>query len=448
LFGNQSGFTERELSLTKTKSQKARARGQNKRAMGVVLKGSGAYDMSGIKQSIKGAIRAGLMLGGGAIGAATKLPGGMVFGKELGSKLSKLIGTGDYQANVSANDLIRPPVVCSASFAGENGDCVRIRRREFLQDISTSTVAGAFANYAFSINAGLHATFPFLSQFASNYEEFCFDGLVFEFVSSASPYITGSSLGTVVASMEYNSTMPPYASKFTMENSAHAVSARLDKNLMYGVECAKGANVQNCYYVRSGTSTLPTTTTDLGNFQLAVAPSVNVPVSTVVGELWVTYDVVLKRPYISGNTGLYHRYSGAATALLPFGTNTITQTNLGASNFSYVNGTNIAFNNVAVGDTFVATWLYVGTVGAVVAYPAITYTGAVAVNALNGDAASVLNTPAAGVTSITASQIFTFTATASSGLITFGTAGTLPTGSIYVELLITYVGPNVLPANW
>jgi len=404
--------------------------------------------MSSIKSALKGAVREGLKMGGGALGAATKLPGGMVFGRELGSRLSKIIGSGDYEANLEVNDLVRPPVLASASFAGENGDYVRIRRREFLQDISTSAVAGAFANYVFPINAGMHLTFPFLSQVASNYEEFCFDGLVFEFISSASPYITGSSLGTVVASMEYNSSMPAYTSKFTMENSAHAVSARLDKNLMYGVECQKGSNVQNCYYVRSGVSTLPTTTTDLGNFQLALAPSAGVPTSSVVGELWVTYDVILKRPYISGNTGLYHRYSGAGTALLPFGTNTITQTNLGASNFSYVNGTNLAFTNVAVGDTFVAQWLFVGTGGAVIAYPTISFTGAVATNALNGDAASVLNTPAAGVTSITASQIFTFTATASSGLITFSAGGTLPTGSVYVETLITYVGPNVLPGNW
>jgi len=412
------------------------------------MRGSGAYDMSGIKQSIKGAIREGLMLGGGALGAATKLPGGMVFGRELGSKLSKLVGSGDYESNVSVNDLIRPPVLASASFAGENGDFVRIRRREFLQDISTSAVAGAFVNYSFPINAGLHATFPFLNQVASNYEEFCFDGLVFEFISSASPYIAGSSLGTVIASMEYNSTMPDFTSKFTMENSAHAISARIDKNLMYGVECAKGSNVQNCYYTRSGASTLPLTTTDLGNFQLALAPSAAVPVSSVVGELWVTYDVILKRPYITGSTGLYHRYSGAGTALLPFGTNTIQQTNLGASNFSYHNGTNIAFNNVAVGDSFVGQWIFVGTGGAVLTYPVITYTGAVATNALNLDTASVLNSPAAGVTSITASSTFTFTATASSGYITFGAAGTLPTGSVYVELLITYVGCNVLPANW
>lgn len=283
------------------------------------------------------------MASGSSIGTATGIPGGMLFGREIGRKLSKLVGSGDYTSNMAANDLIKPNgLLPSASFADSNGDYVRIRRREFLQDITTSAVAGAFVNYPFSINAGLHATFPFLNQVASNYEEYCFDGLVFEFISSASPYVAGSALGTVIASMEYNSAMPPFTTKFTMENSAHAISARMDRSLMYGVECSKGSNVQNCYYVRSGASTLPLTTTDLGTFQLALAPSTSVPANTVVGELWVTYDVVLKRPYISGSLGLYHRFSGTGTSALPFGTNTVAQTNVGATGFSYTSGTTLS----------------------------------------------------------------------------------------------------------
>lgn len=456
----QSGIDRRDTPLTKTNTQKARAQANKRASRSVVprrIAGSGAYDMAPLKKALRQSIREALPSGGAYLGGMTGLPGGALFGRSLGSKLSKLIGSGDYMSNMSANDLVNPKGLApSSSFAETPDNVVRLRRREFIGDISTSSVAGAFVNYAYSINPGLHATFPFLSQVASNYEEYCFDGLVFEFISSASPYIAGSSLGTVVASMEYNSAAPVFSSKFTMENSALAVSTRLDRNLMYGVECAKGSNVQNCYYIREGTSTLPLTTTDLGTFQIAFAPSTGVPVSTVMGELWVTYDVVLKRPYLSGSTGLYHRVGGAASATSPIGSVTLTQSNLGQSSWTATSGTVLSFSNAAVGDTYMLTYIFRGLVAAALTYPVLTYTGATLTNALADptgapvyDATSGFGSPINGVASVNAIWVSTFIATASSGSITWGVAGTLPGGATTeAEVFITYVGNSTPAASW
>lgn len=456
----QSGIIGRDISLTKTSTQKARAQANkraNKAAVPRRIAGSGAYDLAPLKKALKQSLKEALPSGGAYLGSMTGIPGGALFGKALGSKLSKLMGSGDYMSNMSANDLVNPKgLLPSSSFAEAPDNVVRLRRREFIGDLSTSAVAGAFVNYTYNLNPGLHATFPFLSQVASNYEEFCFDGLVFEFISSASPYIAGSSLGTVIASMEYNSAAPPFNSKFTMENSALAVSARLDHNLMYGVECAKGSNVQNCYYVREGTSTLPLTTTDLGVFQLAFAPSSGVPTNTVIGELWVTYDVVLKRPYLSGATGLYHRVGGAASATAPIGSVTLTQSNLGQSNWTSTSGTALSFSNAAVGDTFILTYIFRGLIAGVLVYPTITYTGAALTNALADpsavpvyDGTSGFGTPVNGVSSVNAIWTSTFTTTASTGTITWSTGGTLPTGATTsAEVFIVYVGNSVANSVW
>lgn len=319
-----------------------------------------------MRQALKPMIKDALIAAGGTAGSLTSVPGGRALGMRMGRKLSKLLGSGDYTTNeVSVNSLINPTrgTAPSSSF-GDDGTLIRLKRREFIGDVMTGSVAGAFANYSYPLNPGLPSTFPFLSQLAANYEEYCFDGLVFEFVTSASPYISTSALGTIIASMEYNASSPAFASKFSMENSAAAVSTRLDKSLMYGVECAVGSNVQNCYYVRRGTSTLPLTSTDLGNFQIAVAPGVGVPASSVVGELWVTYDVCLKRPTLNTSRVGSMSYIGtAASATVPAGTKTtlITTGRLSGSTFTNTTTLNavIALNGM-VGDVVQISLLHVG----------------------------------------------------------------------------------------
>jgi hypothetical protein len=223
----------------------------------------------------------------------------------LGAKVSKLIGSGDYATSgeTAINDLIKGCPDSSASFSSK-GEVTRIRHREYIQDVVTGPVAGVFNNTALNINPGLASLFPYLASIAQNYEEYRIRGMVIEFVSSTSPYNTNGAMGTLILSMEYNPLAPPYTSKPQMENSAEAVSARFDKNMMYGVECS--AFFQNMYLVRYQTAS-PLSAYDVGTFQFATAPASTFPVNSVVGELWVSYDVELMRPRISpARFGIMH----------------------------------------------------------------------------------------------------------------------------------------------
>lgn len=457
----------RDTALTKTKSQKARARAAKRASVPVPrMSGSGAYNMKDIKTALRPVLREALASGGAAIGGVVGGPAGKIFGRSLGSRLSKIVGSGDYETNVSVNELIHPPGGLASSTFGSDPDVVRIRRREFLGDILAPTTPGTFTVYTYPINAGLRVSFPFLSQTADNYEEYCFDGLVYEYISSASPYITNSALGTVIAAMEYNSAAPPFANKFAMENSAHAISTRLDKNLMYGVECAKGSNAQNCYYMRSGTSNLPLTTTDLGLFQLGIAPSSTIPASTVLGELWVTYDVCIKRPVLNVNRyAFYHRFAGAGSTAAPIGATTVVENNLGHASFTAnptgaTAGTQIAFANCVPGDTWMLTWYYQGTVNTAAAptVPGILTTapsvGVAALNALVSDTQSfeagglvAAGTYILGVSTLCV--VYTFTTTTPSGIIAFATTGAnYPTGSIAVETMISFIGNGLTAGSF
>lgn len=398
---------------------------------------------------VRSAVKQSLIQGGSALGRASGVPSGGVFGKEMGARLSKIIGSGDYESNVSANDLIHPRGMSPSMSFGDTSDVIRVRRREFITDVLNSSVVGTFSNSVYPINAGVRNTFPYLSQVAANYEEYCINGLVFEFISSSSSLVTGTALGTVIAAMEYNSAAPAFANKYTMENSAHAISTRLDKNLMYGVECARGANAQNCYYTRSGESVLPLTTTDLGQFQLAIAPSSAVPAGTVLGELWVTYDISLKRPILSPSRfALGHFSRGTPSAANPFGSTAIVASNNGSIDV-VATGTTLTFTNMVVGDSYMIDWVYTGTVGAVLVYPVpSTPTGFTANACLYNDSVNIYYMPPAGTTSVVAAMKVCITATATTGTFSLGTAGTLPGTPQLAETIITSLGNGIIPSNW
>lgn len=414
--------------------------------------------MKEIRSALKPIVREALSQGGAALGGLSG-SSGAIFGKAMGQKLSKIIGSGDYQTNTSVNALITPPGGPASASFGDDGQTIRIRKREFLADVLAPSEAGRFTNYAYSINAGSRETFPFLSQMAANYEEYCFDGLVFEFISSASPYIANSALGTVIASMQYNAEAPDFATKYTMENSSAAISTRLDKNLMYGVECAKGANAQNCYYIRTGTSTLPLTTTDLGKFELAIAPSAEVPLNAVLGELWVTYDVCLKRPVLEPSRyGFYHQVRSGVSPANPFGTTTVSLANGGIGYWRMVSNNTITFSDAVVGDQWLFVWSVVGTVNAagVPAVPGITATGGVLaknflISSAGADTASFVGGGRSGAAYVTGVMTLayhsTIELTQKDGVLTFDTSGAnWPTGTVYMEVMLISLG-NALTAT-
>jgi hypothetical protein len=249
-----------------------------------------------IKTALVGAGRTAGGFIGDKIGAGKQ---GADIGGNLATRLSKIFGMGDYSTNACACNALIKGSPTSAAYAqfGNMNDGTRVVHRDYISDVYTSTVTNQFTNTVIPINPGLASFVPYLSNIAQNYEEYRINGMVFEFISTTSPFSTGNSMGSVIMSMEYNAANPAYTSKAQMENSDFAISARFDKNMAYGVECK--TNAQNHYYVRSGASALPVTTTDLGLFQIATNPSSTFPTNSAIGELWVSYDITFYRPRVS-----------------------------------------------------------------------------------------------------------------------------------------------------
>ena len=108
--------------------------------------------MGDIKNALKPILKEALSNGGAAIGGVLGGPAGRIFGKALGGRLSKIVGSGDYETNVSVNELIHPPGGLASSTFGSDPDVVRIRRREFLGDVVAPAVPGTFTNYTHPIS--------------------------------------------------------------------------------------------------------------------------------------------------------------------------------------------------------------------------------------------------------------------------------------------------------
>jgi len=359
-----------------------------------------------VKPMIRQALKSMGTAMGSSLGAYMGAPKqGAQFGKTVGMKISKLIGSGDYAVtDAPAVNSLFPKSSNGGGYAqfSSSSGATRITHREYIKDIQTSLTAGAFSIEGLEINPGLSFNFPYMAAIAQNFEEYRIRGMVFEFVSSCSSYSSGTAMGTTIMAMEYNSAAPAFTNKPQMENSDFAISARFDKNMMYGVECS--SNVQNSYYVRSGASSLPVTTTDLGVLYIATQPSASLTAGMTIGELWVSYDIELLRPRITPARWGYSHQSLANAAngyYSPTTTKVIVYGSLTGVTYTWAQPSlTIKFPNASIGDSY-NIFLHCITAGTVITTSS---------TAASGFSILPLLTSGASGVSLSGSQIVTITA--------------------------------------
>jgi hypothetical protein len=241
---------------------------------------------------------AGRAVGGAVGGPAGAITGGG-FGNSAGAFVSKILGQGAY--SIKQNTLLATgdagvPAMHSAD------ESIRFRRREYIGDVSSAV---NLAQTRFPINPGMANTFPYLSQIAANFEQYEFKGLIFEFRSMSADALnsTNTALGTMILAARYDSNnLAAWANKQQVENEMWSVSDKPANSIMFPVECDPKENPFAVHYVRySDAVTGDRNLYDMGSFYVCAAGS---QAAAVVGELWVSYDVVLKKPRAVGGLAL------------------------------------------------------------------------------------------------------------------------------------------------
>jgi len=271
------------------------------------------------------AIRALGGLGGGVLGGYLGNASlGKAAGTGLGAMVSKWLGQGDYV--VTSNSLVnRFRTSGDIPNMHRNGQSVVVRHREYITDVTSAE--NFTVDLTVPLNPGLASSFPWLSTIAQQYQEYTWKGVIFEYVSTSGDVVASSNtaLGTVMMSTQYRSTNPTFTSKQQMLNEYFATDGKPSECFCHPIECNPRENPYNVQYVRTGP--VPpgedAKSYDLGIMYLAAqgmqAGSVD------VGELWVTYEVELRKPILSGaldNAGEFAIYSNTTgvAAATPFGT--------------------------------------------------------------------------------------------------------------------------------
>jgi hypothetical protein len=244
-----------------------------------------------------GALRALGGLGGSALGGLVGMgSAGGNFGSGLGASLSQWLGSGDY--TVSSNSIVQRASAGTVPSMHREGQSITVRHKEFLTEIRGSTTF--LVRNEFPLNPGLQTTFPWLSALAAQYAEYRFKGIVFHYVPSSGMVTAATpALGTVMLQTSYRATEAVATSKIELLNEYWSSEAVPCKEFCHPIECDPKENPFNVQYIRSGS--LPSTENqlmyDLGRTTVAVSGQSADDI--VLGDLWVTYEVELKKPVVT-----------------------------------------------------------------------------------------------------------------------------------------------------
>lgn len=272
-------------------------------------------------------------LGGGALGTMFGAPGvGSAVGSSLGGAISKWLGSGDYA--VGSNSIVKQSLKASASIPNmhNDGQSVIIRHKEYLGEIKGSSAFRVRRSY--ELNPGNPETFPWLSTIAASFQEFKFRGAVFHYVPSSGSAVSGTSpaLGTVMLQTSYRSTDGQPSSKVEMLNEYCSNEVVPSEPMAHPIECDPKENPFNVMYVRTGPPPAGDSKLmyDLGVTHVAV--SGQLANDNVIGDLWVTYEVELKKPIVYSNVtsrvnSAQYNYAGVTDVADLFNLNNMTEAN-------------------------------------------------------------------------------------------------------------------------
>jgi len=155
---------------------------------------------------------------------------------------------------------------------------------------------------------------------------------------------TNPAIGSVMIQTSYRATETQPTSKVEMLNEYWAAEAATNEAFCHPIECDPKENPFNVQYIRNGA--LPGTENqlmyDLG--RTFVATSGQPATGNIVGDLWVTYEVELKKPIVSSSVAAPVEYASISitppvTTTSWFGTSVSQQKIVGSLAVTVLNNT-------------------------------------------------------------------------------------------------------------
>jgi len=254
---------------------------------------------------------------------------------ELAPHVIPLIaGMGDYTSESLADQVLPRTNSLAAAFSdGEMssevpaihniGSETRLSHREYIGDVYSTT--SAFARVDFAVNPGMNETFPWASRTALNWEQYQMLGAMFVFESEASP-ITGSpGMGYVGLGSQYDVAEPVFTSKKQMFQSQFTVARKPTETFCHWIECNPEILVLPKKFIRGGPIPANTDLHLYDHCRTSLAVGGQLTPGAIIGELWLTYDVLITLPRsdeTSAQSSLFSSYTsalGSVTQAAPLG---------------------------------------------------------------------------------------------------------------------------------
>lgn len=194
-----------------------------------------------------------------------------------------------------------------ASKVDETG-ALRITHSEYITDVYANDSNTVFQNHNLQINPGIAKTFPWLSQIAANYEEYQLIQCIMSFQSSVSDQIDNSNgqIGEIIMYTDYGADSKPKPSKLQLLQAYGANSAVITNDVAHGIECdPKKIHGDGHKFIRTTALDNHQNLNDYdhGLFQYAINGTPGGLANQIVGQLFVAYTVVLRKPRLYSSLG-------------------------------------------------------------------------------------------------------------------------------------------------
>lgn len=225
--------------------------------------------------------------------------------------LPMLIGMGDYSdpddRPLKNGDSPESNSLLAASTDGDKGtsvpfmhrrnDKVRVTHREYLGDVYSSTAN--FSSTTFPLNPGMEETFPWCSPVANQFTNYRFMGMVADFVTQGSDYANVAGLGYVALATQYNPLAANFVDKREMMNYEFADAVKPSRSMTHWVECKPNDIPDPEKTCRAGVIPANADLRLYDHGKLTLAVGGNTASGSIIGMLWISYDVEFYLPKVS-----------------------------------------------------------------------------------------------------------------------------------------------------
>lgn len=214
--------------------------------------------------------------------------------------ISKIVGMGDYtiEQNSLSEQMGKAGSAVSTVPAFSPMSNNRVRHRECLGVVKVPSTTGFNIIKKLRVNPTDVDTFPWLSAMGSNFTSYRVHGAALVYESNTSEYSATPYMGTICLGTRYDTRESDFSSMVEMQNAKFSVSAKPSQHILHPLECKPGFQQVDVWLCRRGNETATEYLYDKCNMYVATE-GITAAAGTVLGRLWLTYDIELINPVLS-----------------------------------------------------------------------------------------------------------------------------------------------------